>query len=499
MNYYFQISPVTRTRILPKIPSAALLFAALLILLGAFGSNFFILFFAAAVLLLGFALLWRPGESPILLWIFSYQWIQASAKSVDASLKGIDLNDLSAYGGDIELASYLSLAALGALACGMRWGVGRQRYDLSQSARTLALQYGMRKWFYLYVLSYCAALVAVVFARQIPGLAQPLLALAGLKWAVFFMLTYAAFVRPVEDRHLWLLVFIFELLMGFGGYFSGFTKVFVFSLMGIMAAGVRFTPSRLLALSLLGSLSLVFAILWTSVKVDYRSFVSQGESAQVVVVSYADSLAKLGTLVSNVNAEQLEFSTQAFVDRIGYVDFFGATIQNVPNTIPHTHGELWLDAMLRPLMPRIFFPSKSEIHDSDRTAKYSGVSVAGASQGTSISIGYIGESYIDFGPVLMMMPILGFGWLLGMVYRWLTTSSSTGGLTGMGIASATLFGASLLESSITKVLGGLVSALLVAWIVSEFIIPRFLRWLAVGKHRTRPTQMVRPTANRRMT
>lgn len=480
-----------------RIPRAALFFAALLVILGASGSNLFVLSFAAVILLLGFALLWRPGESPILFWIFSYQWIQASLKAMDASFKSIDLNALATFSGDVEFATYLSLAAIGALAFGMRWGAGPQLDYVAQSARTLALQYSMKKWFRLYVLAYCVALAATFFAWRIPGLVQPLLALAALKWAFFFMLTYVTFVHPIEDRRLWLFVFLFEFLMGFTGYFAGFTNVLVFTLMGILAAGARFTFSRVLLLSLLGSFTLVFAILWTAVKTDYRSFISQGASAQVVETSFADSLTKLGTLLSNVNPESFELATQAFVDRISYVEFFGATLQNVPNKTPYTYGELWFDAILRPFMPRILFPSKSEINDSDLTAKYSGVEVAGASQGTSISIGYIGESYIDFGPVLMMVPILGFGWLLGRVHRWLTSSSAAGSLAGMGIASASLIVASRLESSITKVFGALIAALLVAWILSEFVIPRYLRWLTAGLSRTRPTPTVHPTANLR--
>lgn len=496
-NYHFQISSVTRIRHHFKIPNAALFFAALLVLLGASGSNFFVICFAATILLIGFALLWRPGESPILLWIFSYQWIQASAKAMDASFKGVDLNNLSTYGGDIELASYLSLTALGALACGMRWGVGRQQYDLSQSARALALQYGMRKWFGLYVLTYCAAFIAGFLAWRVPALTQPLLALAALKWAFFFMVTYAAFVRPLGDRLLWLLVFGFEFLMGFGGYFAGFTNVLVFTLMGVLAAGVRFTAARIFILTLIGSLTLVFAILWTAVKPDYRNFVSQGASAQIVEVSYLASLAKLNTLVTNISPEDFELATQAFVDRIGYIDFFGATIHNVPSVVPHTNGEIWFNAIILPLMPRILFPEKPEIHDSDATRRYSGVQVAGANQGTSISIGYAGESYIDFGPALMVVPILGFGWMLGKVYRWLTLRSAAGGLAGMGIASASLFVASRLESSITKMFGALIAALLVAWILSEFVIPRYLRWLATGKNRTEQTTTIPTNEHRR--
>lgn len=462
------------------IPRATWLLAGGLVMLGGFGPNFLLSLFGAIVLLAGVHLLWRPGESPIFLLVFGYQWLQASIKTLQASIVGSNLNELSNYGGDIETASYLSLLGLLFLAIGMRWGAGRRLPGVSQAASELALRYGMVSWFKLYLLSFGVAALALVATRQAPALAQLLLALAGFKWAFFFMLTYAAFLRPFSERRLWLLAFSLEFMLGFGGFFSGFTKVLLFSLMGVMAAGVRITQGKVFALSVLCTLCLAFGLLWTAVKVEYRDFVSGGVEAQIVSTDYATSLTKLGSLVMNLDQQKLGVASENFISRLTYVDFFGATLKQVPNVVPHTYGALWLDAIVRPFMPRLLFPSKSEIQDSERTREYSGVSVAGAEQGTSISIGYMGESYIDFGPVLMLIPILGFGWFLGRIYRWLVTNGPSRGLFGMGLASAALFTAALLESSITKVFGGLIATLLVAWLLNRFVIPRYFRWLVAS-------------------
>ena len=476
---------MTQQRITAAIPHAVWFLIGGLVVLGAIGPNFLLSLFGAIVLLAGVHLLWRPGESPIFLWVFAYQWLQASIKTLQANTAGLNLSALANYGGDIETASYLSLLGLLLLAIGMHWGAGRQFAGPSQAAGELARRHSMVKWFKLYVLAFGVSSLALVAARQVPALAQPLLALAGFKWAFFFMLTYAAFVRPFSERRLWLLAFVLEFLLGFGGYFSGFTKVLFFSLMGVFAAGVRFKPGKVFALTVLGTMCLAFGILWTAVKVEYRSFVSGGEVAQIVSVDYAASLAKLGGLVANLDQQKLGAATEQFVSRITYVDFFGSTVEHVPNVVPHTYGAIWLDAISRPFTPRLLFPSKSEIHDSDRTNKYSGVLVAGADQGTSISIGYMGESYIDFGAVLMMLPILGLGWFFGRIYRWLVTTGPSRGLLGMGLASAALFTAALLESSITKVFGGLMAALLVAWLLNRFIFPRYLSWLMAAPIQSR--------------
>jgi hypothetical protein len=432
--------------------------------------------YAGLVLLVGIGMLWRPGESPILLFIFVYQWFQASVKVLQVGLTGQPWWRMAEFGGDIETAAYLSLTGLLLLAVGLRWGAGKWQAGPSQLAHNLAASYSLSTWLRWYIIALGIAIIAGVAAQTVPALAQPLLALAAMKWAFFFMYTYAAFLRPARSRVGWSLVFLIELALGFGGYFSEFKQVLFFTLLGIAATGVRITPAKLGLLTTLSAITLFLAVMWTAVKVEYRDFVSGGQKAQVVNVSYAESLSKLADLVSTLDAKQLDVAWDRFLNRLAYVDFFGVSLNYVPQVRPHTGGELWLDAMTRPFMPRVFFPGKTAIHDSERTMKYTGLRVAGAKEGTSISIGYMGESYIDFGRFGMMVPILVFGWLLGRTYRWLVCDAPTRGLLGMGLASAVLFGAAYLESSITKVFGGFAAAVLVVWLLNRFVFPVCLRW-----------------------
>ena len=94
--------------------------AALFLLLG-FGANTLLALLATIVLQWGLWLLWRPGESPILLFIFSYQWLQASTTIFLANWRGFDINltpigagfgTYKVYGVDIWLATLLSLLGL---------------------------------------------------------------------------------------------------------------------------------------------------------------------------------------------------------------------------------------------------------------------------------------------------------------------------------------------------------------------------------------------------
>ena len=124
------------------------------------------------------------------------------------------------------------------------------------------------------------------------------------------------------------------------------------------------------------------------------------------------------------------------LDRLSYVDFFAVVLDTVPSQLPHENGALWLDAITRPFMPRLFFPAKAIIDDSERTNYYTGLAVAGSEEGTSISLGYVAESYIDFGAPLMMVPIFGLGLVLGGFYRKMLTLDRPRALLGMSLATA---------------------------------------------------------------
>jgi hypothetical protein len=442
---------------------------------------------ATIVLQWGLWLLWRPGESPILLFIFAYQWLQASTTIFLANWRGIDINltavgagwgPYKVYGVDIWLATLLSLLGLVALALGMRLGAGPQRPQIAELVRNALLRYEPKFWFQIYAVALLIATFVESFAHVIPGLSQPLLALVSLKWAFYWTLTCATFVRADTTRRYWLLAFCLELFLGLGGFFSGFQTVLIVTLLGIVAAGVRLSPGRWIALLCLGAFTLYLALTWTAVKVDYRDFVSGGARTQEVVVGRAERMEKLYELVSALDRRALGKAAESLAERVGYVNFFAAVIKRVPRVLPHEGGALWWDSVTRPFMPRIFFPDKTSIEDSQRTQHYTGLKVAGMEYGTSISIGYMGESYIDFGKVGMLLPIFALGWLLGAFYRWTLTQTYSSKAVGMGVATAALFSAALLETSVTKLMGGLAVTMLVSCLLIRFVVPRYFPKLA---------------------
>lgn len=433
---------------------------------------------AIAILVFGGALLWRPSESPILLFLFGFQWLQASAYLLQAGWKGLTVSQAAPYSGNLEMAIALSLSGIFVLAVGMRIGAGQWQEKYGRSARAVAQSRPVHVWCRLYVLAAFAALLAQTFAWLVPGLTQPILAVAVLKWAFYWMLAYASFVQRRPKIYL-AGAFVFEFALGFGAFFSDFKTVIFFTLFALIAANVRASSRMLISMGMLSALLLALATVWAVIKPSYREFVSGGQSAQVVTIGYGERQAKLMELTSELDAKAMSEGVGLMIGRLGYVEIFGSVLDYVPRSVPYEGGALWWDAISRPLMPRLFFPDKGAIDDSERTNKYTGLSFAGAERGTSVSIGYMGESYIDFGAIGMMVPVFFLGLLYGRIYKWMLDAPYSRCLLGMAMASATLFVGCFLESSITKVFGGLIVSLLAAWVVTRFVATRFFPWLQV--------------------
>src|SRR4029077_6417558 len=114
-------------------------------------------------------------------------------------------------------------------------------------------------------------------------------------------------------------------------------------------------------------------------------------------------------LVEDVTWDNFLDGMDALIMRISYVNFFALATENVPGRIPYENGALWRGSVVHMFMPRVLFPEKPILDDSERTRTYTGMNVAGSEQDTSIGIGYVGESYIDFGPIGMFIPIFLLG------------------------------------------------------------------------------------------
>jgi hypothetical protein len=414
-----------------------------------------------------FILLWTPSEPPVLLFAAAFQWSQVFVPVLRADSRGEALGQGGAPP-ELETAAWLGLAAIVALAAGMRVGRGDKPVASRPQLGAWATELSPSRLLLAYALALAFSVYgAAGIGQEAQGLRQGFLALGLLRWMAAFLVLWSAMTLP-RFRPAAAVVLVVELVLGFGGFFSSFKTVIFLGTIVVLGNEVRLVRllrPRVIALLAVGLLLMTY---WQTIKGDYRPFLNQGTQAQTELVSPLERAEFLIDRTTHIGLVDMYDGFDAGIQRLGYLDFFAVCIHQVPNNIPYQRGRLWGEAISHVLMPRLFFPSKPAINDSERTNEFSGMRVAGEEQGTTISLGYVTESYIDFGPGLMFAPILILGTLWGWSYRWLTTRSSNG-LLGLSAATTVILtGAILFETSNIKILGGALTNVMVLSVVLTF-------------------------------
>jgi hypothetical protein len=398
--------------------------------------------------------LWRHGEAPVLLFACAFQWLQATAAIFYTNHFDISLNE--AFGiENVTFASWLSIAAVLVLAFGIRCGfvgAGPSRGDdLAREAADLSVNRIGVVWFVSFVIA--AGLDSIAF--QLPSVTQPILAVASLKWVSVFLLCYTV-IHHQRGYGILLLCIGLEFASGLlGAAFANFKSVFFVLVVATMSSPLALRGRRLYAAVACFVFLFIIGIMWSSIKMDYRAFLSEETSGQEDTVSVERKFDKLADLVESVTWDNV----------------------SVPGRLPYENGELWKGCIIHVLTPRFLFPDKPAVDDSERTRLYTGMQVAGMEAGTSIGIGYVGESYVDFGPVLMFAPIFLLGVLYGLINRFFITRTRYK-LLGSAFAVAILvFNAYEIETSNIKLIGGVIAAALVGIVIYLTLAKSIMNYL----------------------
>ena len=455
-----------------KIPPAIYYISFSFSFFSLFSSYFFEITASFFMLILIFRLFWKENTPPIIITGLFFQWLSVSVGYIYIAFSKFEMTDLlwrPDYSLEqINTAFWLSLTGLLFFALGIRVGI-RNIYPINISDSVIQ-KYSINKVIIFYLLfSFFSDALFKSIRFSVPGLAQPLNALLYLKWTLLFLLIYIS-VSKKERVVLVSIILFVEVIIGFTGYFSVFKDILIIVFI-IWLTFNKVEKTKQIVFILLFSVFL-FSIgaLWSYVKVDYRTFLSGGERTQSVTVSKEDALKELMRLSSQVNFEKYQVGIKNLVKRLFFLEYFSATINHIPEKKPFSDGEIWANAIKHILMPRFLFPNKKSIDDSEQTMKLTGIRLANANQGTSISIGYIAESYADFGSFFMFIPIFLLGFLIGLFYKYLLLIQKNP-LWAYGLVIPLYFFINIFGKNIIKIMGLLFWFFIIFNLIVFFFIP----------------------------
>jgi hypothetical protein len=442
----------------------------LLALAAPFGLDRELIAAAGAVLALLGALLLRPGMPPVAALVIGYQWLQVSAAVLYANARGQSLEQLYPLG-DVVAATWLGLMGLtvATLVAGLFLrrtcsGVGLLHQSLLHMSIPRVLQ--------AYIM---LALVAIPMERALGvagQLSQLVQAVGSLRWAALFLLLATALVQR-RGSMLAAAIVLLEVVIGFSGFFAGFALPLQVAMLAFVSVYAFLRPHQRAAAGMLALTMLAMGVVWQGVKNEYRREVSGGTGEQVITVGLGERYALLGRMAGETVGDDLDRTFEKFALRLAYVENFGLVLRRVPAELPHTDGELLSAALAHILMPRVLFPDKPPLpSDSELTSLYTANIYIMFMTGTSISLGYMTELYIDFGYWGVALAGLLLAGILVGVHAGFQRAAADPAL-ALALTCATLMSARLFETALPKLLGGVLSV----FVVQLVLIVLLRHWL----------------------
>ena len=416
-----------------------------------------------------------PATPAALLYFFVWQWLQVFARVPQAWVDSETLSN-GLYGPNVTRAYWYMMASLVVLALMFRLVLGNVK-PATPAQRTAHYKWQVNDLLRLYIAGSVLGFVVVLAARVVPSAQQPLGALGQVKFVGLFML-FAYVLSTGRGTKVMVGVVLFEIAAGFSGFLSDFRSVFIYLGISTIAARIKWSGT-VAVISIIGLMALVtLSLFWTSVKMDYRTFAAQSDESQAIVMPLSDRLAFLGGRALAPNIDLSRTSYQLLI-RLAYVDIFGSVIdvqEASPEAMPMRQ---WREAIGHVLVPRMLFPGKAELSDSEVYTRLArGFTFEDIRMGTSISVGYMGEIFADMGFPGMLVGMAFLGLMIAGVIR-LILSFQVPLIMREAIIMAFMSSMATtgVEISLPKVLGAMFMFFIVFVMLNKFLFPKVVKWL----------------------
>jgi hypothetical protein len=421
-------------------------------------------------------LIGRPTMPAAVIYLVIWQWAQTYARVLQTLADGEALGG-GLYGPDVERAYWYMLASVMTLALAFRLVLGRLALPTPE-ARLAHTRWQPQDLVILYFGTMVLSAIARYASNLSSAVEQPMQSLQYLKVLALFLM-FTSVMMTGKGGKFALIVFLFEVLSGFTGILSDFKAVFIQFAIAALAVRIRWT-------AMMGIMSVVWlavlvtlALFWSGVKMEYRQLATGSEESQEIRSSLSDRLGYLGGRALSPDSIDWGEAAYALLIRFAYVDIFGSVIGVQENSPEPGAMRQWSDAISHVTQPRFLFPDKPILSD---TEVYVRLAKADSSErmrgGTSISVGYMAENFVDLGFPGMLAGILAIGLLQAGVCRYFMTRKLPWmvreGTVLVFIYSIARDG---VEMSLPKMVGAIMMFFLVYTLLVRFGYPRMLAWL----------------------
>ncbi len=440
-----------------------------------FSAQPILVIYSLAILFILYKLFWKAGQPKVIFIGLVYFWASIVVKIFYADFTNQLYEDLSISNKIVE-TTFIALLALVIFGLGIFLTTKNATKNIYISY-TETFNYSTNKVliFYAAMTVGSTALYGILFVY--PAFSQLFNALIFMKTGLLFLLIHTVYA---QKKQMWLIFAIVgtEILLSFVSFFSSFKEILI-----TVAIVLSFYPIKLYVKQYVRNLLLVVGtiylmLIWQSIKGDYRFFLNQGSRSQAVQVSSTDALLKIFELAQKADPFDKDNDiVYQSIDRLSYIEFFSQAMVRVPAEVPFENGKLWLNNLMHIFVPRILNPNKKAIDDSQMVNAYCIRQVATAEQGASFSLGFLAESYIDFGIYFMFIPVFLVGCLFGFIYT-LILNKSINFVWGFSMVSPLYFYINCNGTPGTKILGWILMYLIAFYLVRRFVmkpVDKFLR------------------------
>ncbi len=417
--------------------------------------------------------IWKIHTPGIFIFSYFLQWLQVFSFILWMNLLNKDLDGMTPNGGN---AFFLSIVGLAVMAATSNLMIGKLKVYDNTDFKISAQAINQRKLLILYVIS-TAFLSGIGFILgATSGFAQILVTISSLKWV---FLLWLGFVIWVQNTHRWwlILIVLYEFTVGLYSYFSSFKEVIFFVIILSFTFIKLIEFKQFIRLLFIGLSLMLLLLTWSAIKGEYRNYLNQGSRQQVVSVSREDALGKIGEQVTNLDYEKYQKALTYTAYRLQYVYHFALSMDKVPDDIPFQNGKIWGENISYVLTPRILNPNKKLYNASEKASKFTGKKFAGLKEGSSFSLGYFADAFVDFGPIGMFIVLIGMSLFTGFIYKTFYNMVSLNLFLRFGLVNVALFNFASFESDGLYMFGRLLTDFIVFYFLARFVFPSIQKWV----------------------